>query len=321
MTFNIDTIASTLVAGAIVVVIAFWAKRKLTATNEDHVPTKIQLAWEFVITEVTNQVESNLGRVNPFVVPLAVALFFFILTANWIGVFPSELNHDVHLLPSPTADTNLTYAMAFLVIVGVFTFGIREQGWKGYFKHYFEPYPCAVPARADRGDLKPFTLALRLFGNIFAGGIMLALIRAGRLDAEQHPARPVLTGSSTSSGSSSTAVPRSDPGVHLRAADHPLLRDGRWTRRATTRTSTPRGPEGAAAARPAPGAQPAASTTRPSSTGSTSSTAQPRTTVRADARQGETWHRSRTRHGHPDGRSLHRRWPGPGRRRHRRRHR
>ena len=73
MTFNIDTIASTLVAGAIVVVVAFWAKRKLTETNEDHVPTKIQLAWEYVVTEVTTQVESNLGRVNPFVVPLAAA--------------------------------------------------------------------------------------------------------------------------------------------------------------------------------------------------------------------------------------------------------
>jgi len=194
MTFNIDTIASTLVAGAIVVVVAFWAKRKLTETNEDHVPTKIQLAWEFVITEVTTQVESNLGRVNPFVVPLAVALFFFILTANWLELFPTELNHDVHLLPSPTADTNLTYAMAFLVIVGVFTFGIREQGWKGYFKHYFEPYPWMFPLELLQDLLKPITLALRLFGNIFAGGIMIALI-AGMVawTPSNIPLGPVLT--------------------------------------------------------------------------------------------------------------------------------
>ena len=194
MTFNIDTIASTLVAGAIVVVVAFWAKRKLTETNEDHVPTKIQLAWEFVITEVTTQVESNLGRVNPFVVPLAVALFFFILTANWLELFPTELNHDVHLLPSPTADTNLTYAMAFLVIVGVFTFGIREQGLKGYFKHYFEPYPWMFPLELLQDLLKPITLALRLFGNIFAGGIMIALI-AGMVawTPSNIPLGPVLT--------------------------------------------------------------------------------------------------------------------------------
>ena len=43
--------------------------------------------------------EGNLGKVNPFVVPLAVALFFFILFANWIEVIPTELNEHVHLLP------------------------------------------------------------------------------------------------------------------------------------------------------------------------------------------------------------------------------
>ena len=66
--------------------------------------------------------------------------------------------------------------MAFLVIVGVCTFGIREQGCKGYFKHYFEPYPWMFPLELLQDLLKPITLALRLFGNIFAGGIMIALI-------------------------------------------------------------------------------------------------------------------------------------------------
>ena len=45
-------------------------------------PTKIQLVWETVVGEVNTQVEDNLGRVHPFVVPLAVALFFFILIAQ-----------------------------------------------------------------------------------------------------------------------------------------------------------------------------------------------------------------------------------------------
>ena len=90
-------------------------------------PAKLQIFWETIVTQVTTQVESNLGKVNPFVVPLATALFFFILTANWIEVFPTELNENVHLLPSPTADTNLTYAMALIVIIGVWTFGIRQR--------------------------------------------------------------------------------------------------------------------------------------------------------------------------------------------------
>jgi F-type H+-transporting ATPase subunit a len=176
MTFNLDTIWVTVVAGAIVVALGFWAKSKLTEKTDDHVPTKIQLVWETIITEVTAQVEANLGKVNPFVIPLATALFFFILTANWLEVIPTELNHDVHLLPSPTADTNLTYAMAIMVMVGVWTFSIRERGFKGWVKHYFEPVPWMFPLEVLQDLLKPVTLALRLFGNIFAGGIMLALI-------------------------------------------------------------------------------------------------------------------------------------------------
>ena len=52
------------------------------------------------------------SAVNPFVVPLAVALFFFILIANWIELIPTELNHDVHLLPSPTASSDCASAAA-----------------------------------------------------------------------------------------------------------------------------------------------------------------------------------------------------------------
>jgi F-type H+-transporting ATPase subunit a len=177
-TFNADTIWSTVVAGVIVVALGLWARKQLTKETEDHVPTKLQLIWETIVGQVTREVESNLGRVNPTVVTYAVALFFFILIANWIEVVPTDLNGNkgAHLLPSPTADTNLTYAMAIMAMVGVWGFGIRQKGLKGYFKHYMEPYPWLLPLELLQDLLKPVTLALRLFGNIFAGGIMLALI-------------------------------------------------------------------------------------------------------------------------------------------------
>lgn len=176
MTFNLDTIWVTVVAGALVVLLGFWARAQLTKNTQDHVPTKLQMLWEGVVKEVTTQVEGNLGRINPFVVPLAVALFFFILIANWLELVPSEPTKNLHLLPAPTADTNLTYAMAILVMVGVWVFGIREKGLGGYLKHFLEPYPILLPLNILEELVKPITLALRLFGNIFAGGIMLALI-------------------------------------------------------------------------------------------------------------------------------------------------
>jgi F-type H+-transporting ATPase subunit a len=82
----------------------------------------------------------------------------------------------VGLLSAPTSDTNLTYAMAIMVMIGVWTYGIRQKGAKGYFSHFLQPYPFLLPLNIIEEITKPISLALRLFGNIFAGGILLALI-------------------------------------------------------------------------------------------------------------------------------------------------
>jgi F-type H+-transporting ATPase subunit a len=167
MTFNGDTILSTLVAGFIVLGMGLLVARSASATN----PGKLQLLWEALVNWVTVQVESNLGRVNPFVIPLAIALFAFILIANWLELVPSD-----HQLPAPTADVNLTYALGILVIIGVHIYSVRERGVKGYVQHYFQPYKALFPILVIEEIVKPFTLALRLFGNIFSGGIMLSII-------------------------------------------------------------------------------------------------------------------------------------------------
>ena len=218
LTFNLDTIWTTLIAGASGPAAGLPGPRALTRDTDDHVPTKLQLFWETIVNQVNTQVEDNLGRVHPYVTPLAISLFFFILFANWLELLPTELNHDVHLTPAPTADTNLTYAMAILVMVSVWVYGIRQKGVKGYFKHFVEPFPILLPLNILEELIKPLTLALRLFGNIFAGGIMLALI--GLLPfyvlwATQRAVEGLRHGH------------RRHPGLHLRPADRPLLRDGR----------------------------------------------------------------------------------------------
>ena len=179
MTFNIDTIISTIVAGVLVLLLGWWGTRALTKDTADHVPSKPQILWELVVGEVNKQVNDNLGRVHPYVAPLAISLFFFILFCNWFELLPTEFvvnGTEVHLLPAPTADTNLTYALAAVTMVSVWVYGIREKGAKGYFKHFTEPFPVLLPLNILEELIKPITLALRLFGNIFAGGIMLALI-------------------------------------------------------------------------------------------------------------------------------------------------
>ena len=93
-------------------------------------------------------------------------------------MIPSELNENfkVGFLAAPTSDTNLTYAMATVVMIGVWSYGISQKGAKGYFSHFVQPYKFLLPLNIIEEITKPISLALRLFGNIFAGGILLALI-------------------------------------------------------------------------------------------------------------------------------------------------
>ena len=166
-TFNVDTIWSTIVAGAIVLFFGLFIARRATSG----VPTGAQLVWETVIGGIEDQVESSIGKkVAPFVIPLATALFFFILFANWLEVIPSE-----HKLVPPTADVNLTFALAGIVIVWMHITGVRKRGPKEYFGHFFKPAYLA-PINIIEEFAKPVTLALRLFGNIFAGGVMISVI-------------------------------------------------------------------------------------------------------------------------------------------------
>jgi F-type H+-transporting ATPase subunit a len=171
LTFNRDTLVSTGVAGAIVLVLGLLVARGANSRN----PTKLQLVFEMLVDWVNKQVEDSMGiAVAPFVVPMSVALFFFILVSNWLEVIPS--GHNPEYLPAPTADVNLTYALALLVIVPVHIMSIRRRGFVGYIKHYFQPFVFLFPINVIEELAKPLTLALRLFGNIFAGGIMILLI-------------------------------------------------------------------------------------------------------------------------------------------------
>jgi len=167
---NIDTIWTTAIAG--VIVIGLGLVLRLSATKA--VPTRVEVFWETIVEAVEAQVEGNIGRPSPFVVPLAVTIFVFVLVANWLELLPSD-----GYLKSPSADVNFTYALALLVIIWVHANGVRHSGFRHYIKHVF--FPPGRPAWLAPFNLieeivRPFTLALRLFGNILAGGIMLSVI-------------------------------------------------------------------------------------------------------------------------------------------------
>jgi F-type H+-transporting ATPase subunit a len=170
---NLDTIWSTALAAAIVLGLGFWMRQKATSG----VPGKLQLFWEYLVETVSEQVEKTMGPRYRHVVPLGVSLFVFILAVNWIEILPG-VYHNTDFLPAASGDVNLTYALAVLVAVLTTSASIRKHGLRGHFKNFFQPPSWMFWERMLTQLTNPVTLALRLFGNLFAGGIMIALILA-----------------------------------------------------------------------------------------------------------------------------------------------
>ncbi len=169
VTLNLDTIIGTLIAGIVVCGLGYYMASRATKGR----PSGLQVAFEALTSWIQGQVKEGMGvRAPRGVVGLCVTLFAFILACNWLAALPSE-----HYIPPPTADVNLVYPLALLVIVWVNVAGIRKNGAAKHFGHLTKPYAALAPIEFITQFLsRPASLALRLFGNIFAGGIMVSVI-------------------------------------------------------------------------------------------------------------------------------------------------
>ena len=177
-TFNLDTIWATALAGVVVCSIGLAVRWRITSG----VPNRLQLAWEIAVETIRDHLDDTVGPRGLWVVPLALTLFLFILICNGIEIL--SLGSPREWLAAPTGDINLTLALAVFVIVLVHVTWIRTQGFRRYAAHYlWRPFPKAMmPFNVFMNVVeeisKPITLALRLFGNLFAGALMLELIAA-----------------------------------------------------------------------------------------------------------------------------------------------
>ena len=178
LSMNLDTLWAT--GSAVVVVIALGLVLRRQATSG--VPGKFQLVWESGVGAVRRQLAGSIGPRGMAIVPLASALFVFILVANFFEIF--TIGSKYAILGPPTADVNLPAALAVVVIVLVHAASLRTRGVGGYLRHYLlQPFPKFLfPVNLFMNLVeeiaKPITLALRLFGNLFSGALMLSLIAA-----------------------------------------------------------------------------------------------------------------------------------------------
>ncbi|MFI5510903.1 F0F1 ATP synthase subunit A [Mycobacterium sp. NPDC051804] len=179
MTFNGDTIMATGITALIVIALAFVLRAKVTSTG---VPGGVQLFWEALTIQMRNQIESAIGmKVAPFVLPLAIAIFVFILISNWLAVLPLQYGGAdgaaAELYKPPASDINFVLALALFVFVCYHAAGIWRRGIIGHpIKVVKGHVALLAPINIVEELAKPISLALRLFGNIFAGGILVALI-------------------------------------------------------------------------------------------------------------------------------------------------
>jgi F-type H+-transporting ATPase subunit a len=177
-TVNTDTVLATAIAAAIVLALAFFLRAKVTSTG---VPGGVQLFWEAITVQLRDQIETAIGmKIAPFVLPLAVTLFVFILVANWLSVLPVQYTNATgthELLTPPASDINFVLALALFVFICYHAAGIWRRGIIGHPVKLLKGHVAFLaPINLVEELAKPISLSLRLFGNIFAGGILVALI-------------------------------------------------------------------------------------------------------------------------------------------------
>jgi F-type H+-transporting ATPase subunit a len=167
-TVHIDTVVVTWLAMAL----ALMVLGLLAATHPITVVSKRYSVMELVVGYLSDTVVGILGKKGRPYVPFIISLFLFILLLNEIGLFPL-------IGRSPTADLNTTAALAVTTILLIQLIGLRNHGL-GFYKHLvIKPLFLGIPMLPITliDELaRPVTLAMRLFGNIFAGEVLLLVV-------------------------------------------------------------------------------------------------------------------------------------------------
>lgn len=167
---NMDTLITMWFSMFLLIVLAFITTRKTSIF-----PSKLQIIAEGIIKYFDNIAKGSMGEDQAKKhLPLILTLFMFILTANLVGQLPWHLVHlKTGELASPNNDINMTAAMAIVVSLYYIYYGIKKKGFHFFF-HGFSVDGIIITL-VDTLELfvRPFSLALRLFANIFAGEVLV----------------------------------------------------------------------------------------------------------------------------------------------------
>ncbi|MDB5057119.1 MAG: synthase subcomplex subunit [Chloroflexi bacterium] len=164
---HIDTVVSTLFVSLVLIALALYVRSRLTQGVPGTAQNIVEMILEFIVDTAKGQIGEERATI---IAPMAFTLALFIFLSNMVGLIPTG-----GLFKSPTADLNTTLALAIVVMTYVEVSSIRARRVGGFLKHFVSP-PLLTPILIIEEVSKPVTLALRLFGNIAAGEILLILL-------------------------------------------------------------------------------------------------------------------------------------------------
>lgn len=182
---NVDTLFVSFVLGALFLWLFNRVGKKMTAG----VPGDLQNAVEWAIEFIDSSVRGSFTAKNNMVAPLALTVFFWVFLMNLMDLIPvdyvPQLAHALglpHFKVVPSTDPNATFGMAIGVFLLVVFYSIKMKGFGGFVAELtlqpFGKWGAPVNLLLEGVNLiaKPISLALRLFGNMYAGEMIFILI-------------------------------------------------------------------------------------------------------------------------------------------------
>ncbi|WP_445771825.1 F0F1 ATP synthase subunit A [Rheinheimera sp.] len=211
-TWHIDTLAWSIGLG----LLFLWIFRSAAKSATTGVPGKFQCFIEMVVEFVAANVKDTFHGKSALIAPLALTIFVWVFLMNLMDLIPVDFlpafagfvgeqafgmdSHDVYMKIVPTTDINLTAALAIGVFLLMIGYSVKIKGVIGFIKeltlHPFSSSNLVMQILLIPFNLlletialvaKPFSLALRLFGNLYAGELIFILISAvGLLQLPLH---------------------------------------------------------------------------------------------------------------------------------------
>ncbi len=186
-----NSMVGVLLASAVLLLAARWFTRR-----SGIVPSRAQSLLELPIEFLAGVVRGTGGKRWRQFAPLIFAIFLYVLIANWMSLLPgvgtiglAETEADgkvvitAPFVRAGAADLNFTLGLALISFVAFIAFGLRANGLRGYLKELLvaEPgymTPLLTPIHLVSELSRVISLSMRLFGNVFAGEVLLATMLA-----------------------------------------------------------------------------------------------------------------------------------------------